>query len=251
MSFSTDSTNVLLPTPWSFLTAAPTTASTSHHVELKRSHFREGEVRGAQLARVDECCHRSTCVVSTRWGVPLLKRESWRINSSFFGNSLSASHTRGGLLTLASLDICHTLGISNTKAKPVTLSPYHSLHVGWQCSHIRQLPNRTFQIFNLYKRGSVFSVLTGSITRFHFSKLSWILLKKKTPFVTGAGDSISWTSLSETFLIMCRSTSNLSLLVWMQFSPNYRITMKWHLPHVGIVLSPHDVSLIRAVNLRK
>jgi hypothetical protein len=62
--------------------AARTTASASHRVELKRSHFREGEVRGAQLARVDEHCHRSTCVVSTRWGVPLLKRESWQIISN-------------------------------------------------------------------------------------------------------------------------------------------------------------------------
>ncbi len=58
---------------------ARTTASASHRFELKRSHFREGEVRGAQLARVDEHYHRSACVVRTRWGVPLLKRESWHI----------------------------------------------------------------------------------------------------------------------------------------------------------------------------
>ncbi len=50
----------------------------------------------------------------------------------------------------------------------------------------------TFQFFNLYNCGSVFSVLTGSITPFHFSKLSdpFCLLKKENPFVTGFGDSI-------------------------------------------------------------
>ncbi len=62
--------------------AARTTVSASHRVELKRPHFREGEVRGAQLVRVDEHCHRSACVVRTRWGVPLLKRESWHIISN-------------------------------------------------------------------------------------------------------------------------------------------------------------------------
>jgi hypothetical protein len=45
---------------------ARTTASASHRVEMQSPHFREGEVRGTQLARVDEHCHRSTCVVSTR-----------------------------------------------------------------------------------------------------------------------------------------------------------------------------------------
>ncbi len=59
--------------------AARTTTSVSHRVELKRTHFHEGEVRGAKLVRVDEHFHRSTCVVRTRWGVPLLKRESWQI----------------------------------------------------------------------------------------------------------------------------------------------------------------------------
>ena len=58
-----------------------TTASGIHRVELKWTHFREVEVRGAQLDRVDEYCHRRTCIVSTRWGVPLLKRESWKIIS--------------------------------------------------------------------------------------------------------------------------------------------------------------------------
>jgi hypothetical protein len=33
---------------------ARTTASASHRVELKRTHFRDGEVRGAQFARVDD-----------------------------------------------------------------------------------------------------------------------------------------------------------------------------------------------------
>ena len=35
----------------------------------------------------------------------------------------------------------------------------------------------------------------------------------------------SRTSLFETFLIMCRSTSDLSILVWIDFLPNYWITM--------------------------
>jgi len=39
------------------------------------------------------------------------------------------AHARGGLLALASLDSCHTLGNSSTKSKPATLAPYHSLHV--------------------------------------------------------------------------------------------------------------------------
>jgi hypothetical protein len=29
--------------------------------------------------------------------------------------------------------------------------------------------------------------------------------------------------------MMCRSTSDLSVVVWMQFFPNYRITLTWHL----------------------
>ncbi len=53
--------------------AARTTASASHRVEIQSPHFLQVEVHGAQLARVDEHCHRSTCVVRDRW-VPLLKQ---------------------------------------------------------------------------------------------------------------------------------------------------------------------------------
>ncbi len=40
------------------------------------------------------------------------------------------------------------------------------------------------------------------------------------------------TSLFETFLMMCRSTSALSPVVSMQFSPNYLITMTAHIAMV-------------------
>jgi hypothetical protein len=39
------------------------------------------------------------------------------------------AHASGGPLALASLDNCHALGISRTKAKPATLAPCHPLHV--------------------------------------------------------------------------------------------------------------------------
>ena len=39
------------------------------------------------------------------------------------------------------------------------------------------------------------------------------------------------TSLFETFLMMCRSTSALSPVVSMQFSPNYLITMTAHIAY--------------------
>jgi hypothetical protein len=42
-------------------------------------------------------------------------------------------------------------------------------------------------------------------------------------------DSINQTSLFETFLMMCRSTSDLSLIVWIHVFPNYRITMTVHI----------------------
>jgi hypothetical protein len=38
-------------------------------------------------------------------------------------------HASGGLLALASLDSYHTLGISSTTVKPVTLAPCHPHHV--------------------------------------------------------------------------------------------------------------------------
>ena len=47
--------------------------------------------------------------------------------------------------------------------------------------------------------------------------------------MTGAGDWILPNSLSETFLMMCRSTSAISLLVSMQFYPNYLITLTAHI----------------------
>ncbi len=107
---------------------------------------------------------------------------------------------------------------------------------GCQNSHIRHLTNSTFQLFNSYKRGSVFRVLTGSITPFHLClhsslKETPFTLKKKFHCVTGGQDSISRNSLFETFLMMCRSTSDLSLLVSMQFFPNYRITLTAHITH--------------------
>ena len=106
---------------------------------------------------------------------------------------------------------------------------------GCQNSHERQLANSSFRIFNLHKHDSVCSTLTGSITPFHllFTPLStnslFTFWKKKSYYVTGDRDSISRTSLFESFLMMCRSTSDLSLKVWMQFFPNYLIILTWHL----------------------
>ncbi len=62
-----------------------------------------------------------------------------------------------------------------------------------------------------------------------YMRKSFLVFQKKSHFVTGARDSISRTSLFETVLMMCRSTSDLSLLVWMQFLPTYRITLTCHL----------------------
>ena len=56
-------------------------------------------------------------------------------------------------------------------------------------------------------------------------KCFWEWKKKSSQFVTGAGDWIMPTSLLETFLMMCRSTSTLSLLGSIEFFPNYWITM--------------------------
>ena len=98
---------------------------------------------------------------------------------------------------------------------------------GWQNSHQLQLPNNVFHLFNLYEHGSVCSDFTGSIPPFHllFTSLQTKSLfhfeKKKSHSVTGDRDSISRTSLFETFLMMCRSTS----LDWIEFFPNYWITM--------------------------
>jgi hypothetical protein len=57
--------------------------------------------------------------------------------------------------------------------------------------------------------------------------------------------------------MMCRSTSALSLLVWMQFFPNYRITLTWDLAgddpddsESSRVSTEHKVSAFRTVCLR-
>lgn len=47
------------------------------------------------------------------------------------------------------------------------------------------------------------------------------------------------TSLFETFLMMCRSTSALSPVVSMQFSPNYLITMTAHIAR-GLVMRKRE-----------
>ena len=51
--------------------------------------------------------------------------------------------------------------------------------------------------------------------------------------MTGAGDWILRNSLSETCLMMCRSTSAISLLFSMQFYPHYLITMTTHIDRCG------------------
>ncbi len=91
-----------------------------------------------------------------------------------------------------------------------------------QFSHERQRPNSTLNLFNLYKR-SVFPVLAGFVSPVHLSSLPNPFLgrkKKFSHFVTAAGDWIVPTSLLETFLMMCRSTSALSLIVWIEFFHN-------------------------------
>jgi hypothetical protein len=124
-----------------------------------------------------------------------------------------------------------------SRARKRNLSPWplvtHCTY-GCQNSHIRQLVNDTFQLFNSYKRGSVFRAPTGSITPFHLCLHSSIK-KKKFHWVTGGQDSISRNSLFETFLMMCRSTSDLSLLVSMQFFPNYRITLTAHIASLSFI----------------
>ena len=55
--------------------------------------------------------------------------------------------------------------------------------------------------------------------------------------MTGAGDWILPNSLSEMFLMMCRSTSAISLLVSMQFFPNNRITLTAHIAPRRLPLS--------------
>ncbi len=52
--------------------------------------------------------------------------------------------------------------------------------------------------------------------------------------VTGTGDWILPNSLSETFLMMCRSTSAISLWVSMQFFRNYRITKTAHIAWIFV-----------------
>ena len=51
-------------------------------------------------------------------------------------------------------------------------------------------------------------------------------------------------SLFETFLMMCRSTSALSPVVSMQFSPNYLITMTAHIAGSNDAVSHIEHSLL-------
>jgi hypothetical protein len=84
-----------------------------------------------------------------------------------------------------------------------------------------------------------------------FSKLSsihcWSFQKKKSNSVTRVRDSISWNCPFETFFMMCRSTSNLSLWVWIDFFPNCWIFMTVGLTRVTSIflgiLSPLGFSV--------
>ncbi len=67
--------------------------------------------------------------------------------------------------------------------------------------------------------------------------------KKSSHFVTHTGDWIIPTSLLETFLMMCRSTSVLSPIVWIEFFPIY-----WMSLTVG--LAPDLRRSIRHTNTR-
>ena len=49
--------------------------------------------------------------------------------------------------------------------------------------------------------------------------------KKKFPSVTVHRHSMIWNSLFETFLLICRSTFGLSLLVWIEFPPNHWLSL--------------------------
>jgi hypothetical protein len=64
-------------------------------------------------------------------------------------------------------------------------------------------------------------------------------------------DTIIRSSLSELFLIMCRSTSGLSLWVWIDFLPNYWITMTVGLAYRKIRLSSSDRSVMSCRVLKK
>ncbi len=66
LSFSTESTNVLLPTPWSFLTVVPRVRRPPRDTVSRCRGLTSARGKsGAQLPRVDEYWHRSTCVVRT------------------------------------------------------------------------------------------------------------------------------------------------------------------------------------------
>ncbi len=119
-----------------------------------------------------------------------------------------------------------TVTLSQPPTSTVTFDFTHE----WQCRHERYRPNNTFLLFHLYKDGSVLSVL-GSVWP-HDRLCSRLSRTSSTtaPWTRQSTDQINRTSLFEVFLMMCRSTSDLSLLVWMQFFPNYRITLTCHLP---------------------
>jgi hypothetical protein len=74
-----------------------------------------------------------------------------------------------------------------------------------------------------------------SITLFHILSFFHRFLgrekwRKKKKFLRGqpVPDQINRTSLFKTFLMMCWSTSDLSLLVWMQFFPNHQLWLQVH-----------------------
>ena len=101
---------------------------------------------------------------------------------------------------------------------------------GRQNRHERQFPNSTFRLFNLYRYGSVFSDLTGSITPFHLHfKIHSALFSEKTVWQERGLDKSDW-SPRDVFKGVSKYI-DVSLLVWIESPPNY-----WMSLTVGIVL---------------
>ncbi len=145
LSFSTDSGNVLLPTTWSVLTVVPCVRRSPWVTEssCRGLTSTEVEVCGAKFARVDEHCHRRTCIVSTLWGVPLLKRESWQMISNPMQPQFNDEGSVGSASRTSSLhsswyqepsQTCRSKSVQDTGESPLSCPHFTSLYTS---PHVR------------------------------------------------------------------------------------------------------------------
>ena len=118
-------------------------------------------------------------------------------------------HGRVELVALVSLHISQAKN-STWRPPPNTMTVMCTYR--WHFCNKRQRPNSTLHLFNLYKHRSV---LAGSVTPVHllpwFWKIYFVGGKRKLQVCDKVGNSILRNSLPETFLMMCRSTSAISL----------------------------------------